>query len=130
MSIETAIIKALDLAGDPSLRNRGPAREALNTLRYLISEFEAHGNIDRVNMAHAYASAAKLGAALELADMIIEEVGNPVRIKEHADTLAIVEGAAGRLARSPETALLAGAIVRAIGQHRAETLTKTLLAAE
>ncbi len=46
------------------------------------------------------------------------------------DAVRLFEAFAKKFARDPKTAMLAGAIIRAIGQHRAETLTKTLLAAE
>ena len=46
------------------------------------------------------------------------------------DTIAMLETLAQSLARKEDTAILGGAIIRAIGQHKAESLTKILLAAE
>jgi hypothetical protein len=47
--------------------------------------------------------------------------------KKTFDAISMLETIAARISRSPETALLGGAILRAIGDHRAETLTKTIL---
>ena len=46
------------------------------------------------------------------------------------DELSLLETIAARLSRSRETALLAGAIIRAIGQHRAGAELHSLVATE
>lgn len=52
-----------DLIG--TLFDPGAAREALNTLEYLIREFDQYGSIDAINMRHVREVAPKLRAMLK-----------------------------------------------------------------
>ena len=56
-------VKAADLVG--TLMKPGPVQEALDTLEYLIREFDQYGAVDAINMRHAREAAPKLRAMLQ-----------------------------------------------------------------
>ena len=96
-----------------------------------LAALDAYALLEQLFTADFQANPAIDSAALKsyrIRGALRDALGFSGKSDAALDQADLVETIAESLARDPDTALLAGALIRAVGQHRAERLVPEMLA--